>query len=56
VAKIGALRSSPAVQETLRATLAARAFDLGPERFMREIRTVVRATIARDTRPAGRAT
>jgi len=56
VAKIGAVRSSAEAQETLRATLAARASDLGPERFMREIRTVVQTTIATNARSAGRAT
>jgi len=56
VAKIGALRSSPAAQESVRTSLAARAPELGPERFMREIRTVVQGAIARDVRPRGHET
>jgi len=54
VTKIGALRSSPAAQESVRATLAARAPELGPERFMREIRTVVQDALAKAARRAGR--
>ncbi|HEY8923350.1 MAG TPA: glycosyltransferase, partial [Polyangia bacterium] len=56
VAKIGALRSSAAERESVRLSLGARAPELGPERFMREIRAVVKGAIARDARPAGRST
>lgn len=49
VAKIAALRASAPAQQSVRATLAARVPGLGPERFMREIRALVRAA----TEPGG---
>lgn len=46
VQKVIAVRSSPAAQASVRETLAAQVPALGPERFMREIRALVRATLA----------
>ena len=52
VSKLTALRASAPAQASVRARLAERATELGPERFMREIRALVLTTRSRVGRPS----